>query len=88
MRRRLVLVVAMVVFAHASAHADGLAPGRVCVERATVYDTPHGYTVAFLRRHTLVRPLRGTRDRRWVRVSTDVGIRGWVRAAQLCLRGS
>lgn len=86
MRRRLLIVLVAAATATgvlpAPAHAAGR--GEVCVAQATLYDTPGGLVVGVLVRGDHVRILRRSRGRTWVRVRSEIDIRGWMRARVLC----
>jgi hypothetical protein len=86
MRRALIIVVVAALAAAtalpAPAHASGR--GEVCVASATLYDTPGGLVVGVLVRGDGVRVLRRSRGRTWVRVRSDIDLRGWMRARALC----
>ncbi len=86
MRRRLVIVLAAAVAAAGTTGAPAEAAGRgeVCFAQATLYDTPGGLVVGVLVRGDRVRVLRRSRGRSWVRVRSEIDLRGWMRARALC----
>jgi RNA polymerase sigma factor (sigma-70 family) len=57
---------------------------HVCVRRAYIYETPNGLPIGTVFRHQPVSTIRFTTNRRWIRVQTDAGTRGWVRSTVLC----
>jgi hypothetical protein len=57
---------------------------RVCARRAYLYETPSGLVVGTVFRGQPVTRVRRTANRRWWRIRTDAGVRGWVRSTALC----
>ena len=86
MRRPLLTVLVAAVAATGIFGAPAHARGReqVCAAQATLYDTPGGLVVGVLVRGDEVRVLRRTRSRTWVRVRSEIDLRGWMRARSLC----
>jgi RNA polymerase sigma factor (sigma-70 family) len=57
---------------------------RICARRAYLFETPSGLVVGTVFRGQPVTRLRQTANRRWWRIRTDAGVRGWVRSSALC----
>ncbi|HWT92852.1 MAG TPA: SH3 domain-containing protein, partial [Solirubrobacteraceae bacterium] len=57
---------------------------RVCARRSYLYETPDGLVVGTVFRGQPVTRLKRTANRRWWRIKTDAGVRGWVRSSALC----
>lgn len=57
---------------------------RVCARRSYLYETPDGLVVGTVFRGQPVTRLERTANKRWWRIKTDAGVRGWVRASALC----
>ena len=64
--------------------AAGTRTNRICARRAYLFETPNGLVVGTVFRGQPVTRLRRTANRRWWRIRTDAGVRGWVRASALC----
>lgn len=60
---------------------------RICRSHASLYDSPHGLVIGFLRRHDRVRVLRPSANRRWYNVRARTGLLGWVTTGAVCRRG-
>ena len=86
MRRRLVIVLVAAVAAAGTGAAPADAAGReiVCYAQAKLYDTPNGLVVGVVVRGDRVLILRRSRGRVWVRVRSEIDVRGWLRARALC----
>jgi RNA polymerase sigma factor (sigma-70 family) len=68
--------------------AAGSRMNRICARRSYLYETPGGLVVGTVFRGQPVSRVRRTANRRWWRIRTDAGVRGWVRASAVCGAGS
>ncbi|WP_205699125.1 RNA polymerase sigma factor [Conexibacter sp. SYSU D00693] len=57
---------------------------KVCSSRAYLYETPGRFVIGTVFRSQPVTVQRRDRTRRWTRITTDAGTRGWVRSSALC----
>lgn len=64
--------------------AAGSRMNRICARRSYLYETPGGLVVGTVFRGQPVTRLRRTANRRWWRIRTDAGVRGWVRSSAVC----
>ncbi len=59
---------------------------RLCVDRATLRDTPGGFAVGYVYRPAKLKVLRTDAKDRWSHVQLKTRRRGWIRSAALCPR--
>ena len=64
--------------------AAGTRVNRICARRSYLFESPDGLVVGTVFRGQPVTRLRRTANRRWWRIRTDAGVRGWVRSSALC----
>jgi RNA polymerase sigma factor (sigma-70 family) len=61
---------------------------RICARRSYLFETPGGLVVGTVFRGQPVTRLKRTANRRWWRIRTDAGVRGWVRSTAICTGGT
>lgn len=64
--------------------AAGTRVNRICARRSYLFESPNGLVVGTVFRGQPVTRLRRTANRKWWRIRTDAGVRGWVRSSALC----